>query len=102
MNKSQAKKIQYLLTKHLMNCGSIELLLPDGVTVQIGITTDSKHGQVISNDYCFVRAQRDGSATLLDTYNVGLEYADRNKDAIIYEDSELDEKGRLVKRVEVC
>jgi hypothetical protein len=102
MNKSQAKKIQYLLTKHLLNCGSIELLCPDGVTVEIGITKDSKHGEVISDDYCFVRASRDGNATLLDTYNVGLQYAAEDKDAIIYEDSELDEKGRLVKRVDVC
>lgn len=102
MNKSQAKKIQHLITKHLLDCGDIKILLPDGVTLEVGITQDTKHGTQISNDYCCVKASRDGRATMLDTYNLALEFAHEDeKDAIVYEDSLRDEKGRLIKRVDL-
>lgn len=102
MHNSQVKKIQHLITKHLLENGDITLLLPDGITLEVGITKDTKHGTEISNDYCCVKASRDGRATLLDTYNVALEFAHYDeKDAIVYEDSVLDEKGRLIKRVDV-
>lgn len=97
---NKAKKIQALLTNHLLKCGSIELLLPDGVTVEIGITKEGKHGTEIANDYCFVKASRDSNATLLDTYNVGLQYADDHK-SLICLDTSIDDKGRQIKRLEI-
>lgn len=100
MNKSKQKKIQALLTTHLLNCGSIELLLPDGVSLEIGITKDGKHGPEISDDYCFVKASREDSTTLLDTYNVGVQFADTDN-TIICVDSTMDDKGRRIKRLEI-
>lgn len=100
MNKSKAKKIQALLTTHLLNCGSIDLLLPDGVKIEIGITKEGKHGTEIADDYCFVRASREGNSTLLDTYNLGLQYRD-NGNNFICEDETYDDEGRLLKRMEV-
>lgn len=100
MNKSQKKRIQHLLTKHLLDCGKINLLLPNGVTLEIGITKQTKHGEEISDDYCFVKASRDGNSTLLDTYKAELQYADR-ENAIICMDTTTDENGIRVKRLEV-
>jgi hypothetical protein len=100
MNKSKAKKIQALLTTHLLDCGSIELRLPDGVSLEIGIVKDGKHGIEICDDYCFVKASREGNSTLLDTYNVGLQYAERDN-TIICMDTSFDPEGRPVKRVEI-
>lgn len=45
MKKSFAKKIQQLLTTHLLACGEIDLLLPDGVTLEIAIVKNGKHGE---------------------------------------------------------
>lgn len=100
MNKSKAKKIQALLTTHLLDCGSIELRLPDGVTLEIGICKEGKHGTEICDDYCFVKASREGSTALLDTYNVGLQYPDR-ENTIICMDSSVDGDGRTIKRLEI-
>ena len=98
--KSQSKKIQALLTNHLLRCGGLELLLPDGIVVQVSITKEGKHGAEICDDYCAVRTSRGGSSTLLDTYNLSLEYTDDHR-SLICLDSSIDEEGRLVKRLEV-
>lgn len=100
MNKSKAKKIQQLLVTHLLDCGSIELLLPDGVKLEIGITQEGKHGEEICDDYCFVKASRESNSTILDTYNVGLQYADQ-ADLVICVDSTTDEEGRAIKRLDI-
>jgi hypothetical protein len=100
MIKAKVKKIQHLLTTYLMHCGSIELLLPDGVMLEIGITKEGKHGTEIADDYCFVKASREGSSTLLDTYNIALQYLEQHK-TIICVDSTTDADGRQVKRLEV-
>lgn len=98
-SKSKAKKIQELLVKHLLDCGTIDLMLPDGVSLEIGITKDGKHGVEIADDYCFVKASRQGSSTMIDTYNVGLQYNDDDKTMCV--DDIYGESGRPVKIVEV-
>lgn len=100
MNKSKSKKIQALLTTHLLACGSIELRLPDGVTIEIGIVKDGKHGVEICDDYCFVKASREGNTTLLDTYNISLQYAETNN-TIICMDSTVNDEGQTIKRLEI-
>lgn len=99
-SKSKARKIQELLTKHLLNCGKIEIKLPDNVTLEIGITQEGKHGEEIVDNYCFVKTSREGNSTLLDTYNVGIEYVDdRNK--MICLDNFIDPNGRHLRRLDV-
>ncbi len=98
---NKARKIQSLLTNHLRQVGSICLLLPDGVTVEIDITKQGKHGTEIADDYCFVRTSRESAATLLDTYNVALQYPDDPR-TIVCEDSGTDEHGRQVKTLEIA
>lgn len=99
-SKSKAKKIQELLVKHLLDCGTIELRLPDGVSLEIDITKDGKHGVEISDDYCFVKASRDGTSTTIDTYNAGLQYSEDEK-TIVCVESSIDSRGRLVKTLEI-
>lgn len=100
MKKSYAKKIQALLINHLLNQGEISLLLPDGVTIEIGITQEGKHGTEISNDYCYVKSSRDGKSTMLDTYNLSLQYTDKDKMIVCFDNS-IDEEGRTVRSLEV-
>jgi hypothetical protein len=97
---NKTRKIQALLTNHLLKCGSIELLLPDGVSLEIGITKEGKHGLELADDYCFVKASREGNSTLLDTYNVGLQYVE-NERSVICLDASIDENGRQIKRLEI-
>lgn len=94
-------KLQYLLIKELLKTGTVELLLPDGITLEIGITQEDKYGQLKkSDDYCYVVASRDGKSTLLDTYNLGLRFEDE-KDILIYEDTGVDNNGVAVRSLDV-
>lgn len=99
-SKSKTKKIQELLVKHLLDCGTIELRLPDGVSLEIDITKDGKHGVEIADDYCYVKASRDGNSTMIDTYNMGLQYSEDEK-TIVCVDTSVDAKGRLVKTLDI-
>lgn len=94
-------KLQYLLIKELLKTGTVELLLPDGITLEIGITQEDKYGQLKkSDDYCYVVASRDGKSTLLDTYNLGLRFEDE-KDKLIYEDTSVDNNGIAVRSFDI-
>lgn len=100
MKKSNSKRIQHLITKHLLECGSLELKLPDNVILEIGITQEGKHGEEIVDGYCFVKATRSGNSTLLDTYNVGLQYVDDQRKLVCFDNS-IDKEGRSVKRLDI-
>lgn len=67
---SNKSKIQSLLITYLQKFGSIDLRLPDGVALQIGITQESKHGEVKNDDYCWVLTSRDDRSTMLDRYSM--------------------------------
>jgi len=69
-------KIQSLLNAYLERYGNIDLLLPDGVNVQIGITQDSKNGPVKEGNYCWVVAKRDDRSMMLDRYSMCVNYDD--------------------------
>lgn len=100
MKKSHAPKIQSLLIEHLMKQGNIELLLPDGVKVEIDITKEGKRGIEISDDYCYVKSSRQDQSVILDTYNISLEYNDNHKKMVCF-DQKIDENGKEFKRVEI-
>ena len=95
------KKLQYLMIKELLKKGSVELLLPDGIIIEIGITQEDKYGdQKKTDDYCYVVATREGKSTMLDSFNLGLQF-EEEKDTIIYEETTLDEDGALIRSLDV-
>lgn len=100
MNDVKLRKLQYLLITHLLDHGSVELLLPDGMTVEIGIMQETNGGTVKSDDYCYVVASKDCKAALIDSYNLGLKF-EKEDDTILYEDEILDEDGRVISRFDV-
>jgi hypothetical protein len=92
-------KIQYLLITYLLNHGSIDLKLPDGVDLEIGITQETKHGLKKKDDYCWVMASRNARSMILDSYNLGLKFAEDN--SIVCEDKAVDKNGNPVKSLSV-
>lgn len=75
MAKSKTR-IQYLLNEYIEKYGSIDLLLPDGVGVEIGITQEEKHGLRKQADYCWVVTKRDSRSTVFDRYIMSMEYGE--------------------------
>jgi hypothetical protein len=80
-------KIQYLLITYLLNKGSIELQLPDGIELAIGITQEGKHGIFKNEDYCWITTSRGCMSTELDCYNLGLKFSE-DKSIILDVDKE--------------
>lgn len=95
------KKIQSLVIRQLMNQGSVMLVLPDGVQLEIGITQEDQFGGVQKTEnYCYVRASKERRSVMLDSFNLGLQFESKDN-TIIYEDEDFDEDGILVKSLDV-
>ena len=55
----KTNKIQALLINHLLKHGHIQLRLPDGVLLEIGITEENENGKIQKSDeYCWVIAKK--------------------------------------------
>lgn len=94
-------KIQSLIVEHLLKHGQIELVLPDGVTLEIGLTQENQDGKLtIKDDYCWVIASQGGRATSLDSYNMGLRFSNDDK-ILVFDDKFTDQNGDQVRRLDV-
>jgi hypothetical protein len=98
-SKTQSSKIQRLLISQLEEHGSIELLLPNRVTLEIGITQEGKNGTIKADEYCWVIASRNEKEISLDSYNLGLRFLDYN--SMLFESEMIDEYGNNVRLVNV-
>ena len=66
------QKIQALLISHLIKFGHIDLRLPDGMVVEIGIDQEGSNGNLVKkDDYCWVMASQGNRATTIDPFNPG-------------------------------
>lgn len=77
------RKIQYLLISYLMEHGQVNLLLPDGVELSIGMTQRGENDSLIDQNYCWVEAMRDDRKTLLDRYVSSIQYTDEVERLVI-------------------
>lgn len=98
---SSMNKLQALLIKYLTKHGNIELLLPDGIVLEIGINQEAEDGTLkFVEDYCWVIASRQDRAASIDSYNLGLQFNDNNR-TIVFEDVHIDERGDKIRRLDV-
>lgn len=95
-------KIQCLLITHLLEKGHIELTLPDGMVVELGIVKEGKSGELErTSDYSWVIATQKGRTVSMDSYNFGLRYSLDSGKMLIEEDVE-DHNGDPVKVLSAC
>lgn len=97
------KSIQNLLIKHLTKKGQIELSLPDGVKLEIGVMQMDKEGELVNciEDYCYVVVNREDKSFLLDSYNVGLQFVE-SQDRMVFDDVTVGTDGKsTVRRLEI-
>lgn len=94
-------KIQHLVITHLQKHGKIELLLPDGMTLNIGILQEDNKGRLVkSDDYCYVETSKGNTKALFDSKIISLEYED-NPTTIIYQDTAIGRDGEKLCRLDV-
>lgn len=101
MKFNKQTKIQELIVKHLKDYGTLDIILPDGIVLEIGCVQTDKRGRVIhADDYCYVVAAREDKKTLLDSYNIGLSFGETG-DSIVFEEEGWDDYGSPIRRVDV-
>jgi hypothetical protein len=98
-SKTQSAKIQRLLISQLEEHGSIELLLPNRVVLEIGITQEGKSGTVKVDEYCWLTASKNEREISLDSYNLGLRFSDYN--SMLLESDMINEDGENIRLVNV-
>ena len=98
---SKQAKIQQMIVSHLRDHGTLDLILPDGIVLEIGIVHEDKRGnQVKTDNYCSLSAQRNGRKVILDSYNLGLSFPDKD-DALVFEEKDFDSFGEPIRYLEV-
>lgn len=94
-------KIQFLLVSQLLEEGHVQLRLPDGMLLEIGITQEGECGDLVKCDnYCWVIASQKNRNIAIDSYNLGLRFLD-DKSRIVLEDETTDDEGQPVRAVSV-
>ncbi len=95
------QKIQSLLISHLTKHGHIDLRLPDGMVLEIGIDQEGSGGTLVKkDDYCWVIASQGNRATTIDSFNLGLRFEDDDR-KLVFDDRFVDTQGVDVRRLDV-
>ena len=101
MNNPKLSKLQFLLIKQLLKEGSVELLLPCGMTLEIGITQEDKNGDLVKvEDYCYVVASDEERSMIMDNFNLGLQFQTQD-DTIIFDETVTEDDGTEIRSLEV-
>jgi hypothetical protein len=100
MNQTTKKKIQQLFVEYLMKEGALELALPSGMVLEVGITQENKYGNLeITPDYCWIVASQKNRSVSIDRYNLGIRYAGEKE--IVCEHSVIGDDGTNIKIFDV-
>jgi hypothetical protein len=98
--KTTKNKLQQIFTEHLFKEGAVELALPNGMVLEVGITQENKYGDLEkTQDYCWVIASQKNRSVSIDRYNLGMRYSGEKERVCEY--SSLSEDGTNVKVFDV-
>jgi len=96
-----SRKLQSLLIQQLLEKGTVEVILPDGVQLQIGITQEGQFGETHkAENYCYVVASRDGKSVMLDSFNLGLQFEEEDN-TIVCEGETIGEDGQRIHSLDI-
>lgn len=93
-------KIQQIFVEQLLKDGAVELVLPNGMVLEVGVTQENKYGDLeIIPDYCWVVASQKERSVSIDNYNLGLRYVGDKE--IVCEYSMMNDDGTNIKIFDV-
>lgn len=100
MKKATVAKIQRMLVEFLMKEGALELVLPNGMVLEVGVTQENELGNLeITPDYCWIVASQRGRSISMDNYNLGIRYS--GDEEIVCEYSMLSDDGTNINVLDV-
>ena len=91
-------RIQEMVIRHLLKEGSLEILLPNGITLEMGVTQENSQGNLeIADDYAWVIASQEDRSVSLDSYNLGLRFSNHNDKMLVDLEDSVDYKGDAIR-----
>jgi len=100
MKNATVSKVQRLFVELLMKEGALELALPNGMILEVGITQENREGDLeIIPDYCWIVASQKGRSISMDNYNLGIRYSGDKE--MVCEYSMLSEDGTNINVLDV-
>lgn len=94
-------KLQSLLITHLEKYGNVKFNLPNNMTLEIGINQLDKTGNLVKTDnYCWIMASKNDRMALMDSYNLGLKFEDKDE-FIVFDDKSTDSEGKKIRTLEL-
>lgn len=100
MNSAAKNKIQRLVVEYLLREGALELCLPNGMVLEVGVTQENRRGdQEITPDYCWIVASQRGRSVSIDNYNLGLRYPEGSE--MVCQQSVLKDDGTSLNILEI-
>jgi hypothetical protein len=76
MKKATVSRVQRLFVELLMKEGALELALPNGTVLEVGVTQENETGDLeITPGYCWIVASQKGRSISMDNYNLGIRYS---------------------------
>jgi hypothetical protein len=100
MKKTTKSKIQQLFVEYLLKEGALELALPNGMVLEVGVTQENRYGDLeITPDYCWVVASQKNRSVSIDRYNLGIRFIGEKE--IVCEHSMTSEDGTNIKIFDV-
>lgn len=97
---SKSSKIQQLFVTQLIKEGHVQIILPNEITLEVGITQEDAKGELKKEqNYCWVLATQNGRTIAIDEYNLGIRYTDADKNKFVVETASSNEED--VKFLEV-
>jgi hypothetical protein len=95
MKKINKNKVQEVFINHLLSEGQVQLLLPNNMVLEVGITQENKYGDLEKQpNYCWIIASQNGREVSIDEYNLGLRFEDKNK--MICEQKSISQDGENI------
>ena len=101
MKKVNQGKVKQTFISFLLQEGHIQLILPNDMILEVGITQENERGDLEKMpDYCWVIATQKGRSVSIDEYNLGLRYQNE-KDRLICEHETVSNNGENIKILDV-
>lgn len=98
--KTTKNKIQQLFVEYLLKEGALELSLPNGMILEVGVTQENRYGDLeIIPDYCWVVASQKNRSVSIDRYNLGIRFSGEKE--MVCEHSITSEDGTNIKILDV-
>ena len=99
--QAMSNKIQRLFINELLKEGQVELVLPTGMTLEVGITQEGANGGLEKQaDYCWLIASQDNRSVSIDQYTFGLRFS-KDSDRMICSDDIVSYDGQQMRVFDV-